>query len=275
MRALATEFRAAGLDTPELDARMLLLHCAGIALEDLARDPAAPLGETAAAALRRLGAARLAGAPVARLLGQKEFWGLTFDLAPDTLVPRPDTETLVEAVLATVGDRMAPLRILDLGTGTGAILVALLSELPRAEGIGIDLSPEAAATAAANAARLGVGARAMVVAGDWAAAIDGRFDLVVSNPPYIRSGDVAALAREVRAHDPRLALDGGVDGLDAYRAVFAAAARLLVPGGRCAVELGIGQADAASALMGAAGLQPIGPASADLAGIPRVLMGRR
>jgi release factor glutamine methyltransferase len=221
---------------------------------------------------------RLAGEPVARILGHKEFWGLPLQLSPATLVPRPDTETVVELALEMLrndGTSRRPLRIADLGTGSGAILLALLSELPDGYGVGTDVSPAALATARANAARLGFASRAAFIACDYAAALSGPLDLIVSNPPYIRSAEIADLATEVRDHDPRLALDGGADGLDAYRALVPQAARLLAPGGVLAVEVGHDQSGELEGLMTAAGLTLGGPAKADLAGIPRAVAGRK
>ena len=181
---------------------------------------------------------RLAGEPVARILGEKEFWGLPLQLSSATLVPRPDTETVVELALQLLragGDLDRPLRIADLGTGSGAILLALLSELPAAQGFGTDISEAALQTAGANAARAGLSGRATFIACDYASGLAGPFDLIVSNPPYIRSADIDGLAAEVRNHDPMAALDGGADGLDAYRALIPQAAGLLAPGGgpRC------------------------------------------
>ncbi|OIQ69250.1 release factor glutamine methyltransferase [mine drainage metagenome] len=221
---------------------------------------------------------RLAGEPVARILGHKEFWGLPLQLSAATLVPRPDTETVVELawqVLCTSAHPHRPLRIIDIGTGSGAILLALLSELPNASGIGTDISAAAVETASANAARLGFAPRTAFVACNYAAAVSGKFDLIVSNPPYIRSTEIADLAIEVRDHDPIAALDGGADGLDAYRAIAAEAARLLEPGGVVVVELGYGQSGDVRRLMAAAGLALQGPPKDDLAGIRRAVAFRK
>jgi release factor glutamine methyltransferase len=191
-------------------------------------------------------------------------------------VPRPDTETVVELALEILRANGAfdrPLRIADLGTGSGAILLALLSELPQAQGFGTDISTGALQTAAANAARAGLADRATFVACDYASGLAGGFDLIVSNPPYIRSADIAGLATEVRYHDPRAALDGGLDGLDAYRALIPQAARLLTPGAALVVEAGEGQSSDIEALMTAAGLTRGQPPKADLAGIQRAVAG--
>lgn len=271
-RRMAAALAAQDLPSPDLDARLLLAHALGCAPGELTLRGDAPVPPDAAEAALALLERRLGGEPVARILGHREFWSLDFRLSPATLVPRPDTETVVEAALAACPERDAPLRILDLGIGTGALLAALLSERPSAFGIGIDRSEDAARTARDNLARAGLGRRSAVLAGDWAASLDGRFDLVVSNPPYIPRGDLAGLDREVREHDPVLALDGGPDGLDAYRALAAALPGLLAPGGVAVLELGIGQEAAVATLVSAAGLGVAGPARCDLGGIARALV---
>ncbi len=271
-RAMATRLRAAGLPSPDLDARLLAAHALEIDPSGLLQD--GPVPPDAAARAEALLARRLAGEPVARILGEKEFWSLPFRLSAETLVPRPDTETLVEEVLTLLPDRTAPLRLLDLGTGSGAILAALLTEYPSAFGVGLDRSAGAAATARDNLARLGLAARSRVLVGDWAEAVRGPFDLVVSNPPYIPSGHIDGLEVDVRAHDPRAALDGGADGLTAYAAIARALPGLLAPGGVCVLELGIGQEEAVSGLLRGAGLVPA-PARRDLGGIARALSARR
>jgi release factor glutamine methyltransferase len=209
--------------------------------------------------------------PLSRILGRREFWGLEFALSADTLDPRPDTETDVEAVLRRVFDRDAPLRFLDLGIGTGCILLALLSEFPAAIGFGVDIAPGAAMTALRNAAALGLGERAHFLVGDWGTAISGRFDVIVSNPPYIASAALADLPPEVALYDPCLALDGGADGLGAYRSLVADLARLLEPGGVVAIEVGFNQAPAVAAMLRAGGLA-ISGCERDLAGIARCVV---
>jgi len=221
---------------------------------------------------------RLAGEPVARIIGEKEFWGLPLQLSSATLVPRPDTETVVELALDLLragGELDRPLRIADLGTGSGAILLALLSELPAATGFGTDISELALQTATANTARAGLLERATFIACDYASGLSGLFDLIVSNPPYIRSADIGGLAAEVRNHDPLAALDGGADGLDAYRALIPQAARRLASGAALVVEAGEGQSAQIQALMTAAGLMPVIAPKADLAGIPRAVAGHK
>ncbi|GJE58267.1 peptide chain release factor N(5)-glutamine methyltransferase [Methylobacterium trifolii] len=268
-RAVAI-LRAGGVEGAG-DARFLVLGALGLRAVDLALASDAAIGAPGAAALTDALRRRLSGEPVARILGEWEFWGLPFRLSPATLVPRPDTETVVEAALRTIPDRNAPLRILDLGTGSGCILVALLSELPRAYGLGLDRSADALDTARANARANGVAARAGFVAGDWCAPLGRPFDLVVSNPPYIASAVIAGLAREVRAHDPMAALDGGADGLDAYRRILTGLGRgLLTDGGRLLFEVGFDQAEAVAGLGRASGLAP-GGITRDLAGHARVV----
>ena len=272
----AAVLREAGMATPELDARLLLCHAAGLSHEAYVAGAGGPVQP---ATLARFGTAidrRLKREPVARITGTREFYGRGFTIAPPALDPRPDTETLIEAALALVerrGWRDQTLSLLDLGTGTGCILVTLLAELPRAQGLGTDLSPSALALAAANAVRLGVGSRAAFMAADWLDGIDGKFDLVLSNPPYLASGEIAGLAPEVAAYDPMLALDGGPDGLDAYRRIAAGAPKVLAEGGRLLVEIGAGQAAQVSDIFRAARLKldPSQAISRDLAGRPRVV----
>jgi release factor glutamine methyltransferase len=274
-RRLAQELRRHGLDTPELDARLLVGHALGLDHAALAARSDRPLTPTEAAAVATLAARRLAREPVARILGGKEFWGLPFALVAETLVPRPETETVVEAALEAVAPmRPAPLRLADLGTGSGALLLALLHELPNATGVGTDISLAALVCARANARALGLAARADFVACDYGSALAGTFDLVVSNPPYVARGDIAALAPEVRDFDPRRALDGGPDGLDGYRAIAADTRRLLAPTGILIVELGFGQLAAAAAVFAAHGLAPGAPKH-DLEGTARALVIRR
>lgn len=272
LRHLRTSFAAAGIDSPALDARLLLLAALGIAGAELAATPAEPLGEAGSKHLAAFAARRLDREPVARILGEREFWGLPFRLSPATLEPRPDTETLVEAVLKTLraqGRADAPLAIVDVGTGTGCILLALLHELPQATGLGIDRVLEAAQTARGNAERLGLAARAHFIVGNWSTAAAGPVDVLVSNPPYIESAVIPGLAPEVRQYDPLLALDGGRDGLDAYRALAADAPRLLAPGGLAALEVGEGQDGAVAGLFAGRGRITV---HADLGGIARTVL---
>jgi release factor glutamine methyltransferase len=275
-RALAQELRAAGTDSPELDARLLVAHALGLDHAALVTAGPRVLDRGEAEAIAALGRRRLAREPLARILGLKEFWSLTLRIDAATLVPRPESETVVEAALAALdaaGARSRPLRIADLGTGSGALLLALLAELPHAFGVGTDTSLGALAVARGNARDLGQ-SRAAFLACDMAAALCGPFDLIVANPPYIRSEDIAALAPEVRNFDPRSALDGGRDGLDCYRTIAATAPRLLAPGGAVVVEIGEGQAEPVSTLFSAAGLAGALPRP-DLGGMPRALVARK
>ena len=268
--AATTTLRAAGIAQPRLEARWLVEALLGERRLEGARALSGEERVRLDAALAR----RAAREPLDRIEGAREFWSLTFRLAPATLSPRPDSETLVSAALALLGDRARSWRLLDLGTGSGCLLLALLSELPAATGLGIDLAPAAVATATENAARLGLAARARFLVDDWAQGQAGPFDLVVSNPPYIQSGDLADLEPEVRNFDPALALDGGADGLAAYRALLPQARRLLAPGGWLVLELGQGQAAAVGDLAVAAGLTHVSTRD-DLAGIARALIGRQ
>lgn len=273
-RAAAERLRQRGLDSPDLDARLLVGHALGLDHAALVAQSGRRLTVAEVDTLDALLARRLAHEPVARILGSKEFWSLPLRVTPDVLVPRPETETVVEAVLA-VAERGRPLRIADLGVGSGAILLAVLHDLPAAFGVGTDRDASALDVARDNARRLGLAARAGFVRCDFGAALAGGCDLVVSNPPYIPTQDIAALAPDVRDHDPRAALDGGPDGLAAYRAIAADAARLLATGGWLAVEIGVGQDEAVSALLAAHGLAVAGAPQRDLAGHPRVVMARK
>ena len=272
-RRAAERLAAEGIDDAMLEARLILRMATGI-------DPALPgrgadgcLDADQAARLGDLLARRLAREPIARLAGHGAFHGLDLTLNAACLIPRGDTEAVVEAALALL-PRDAPSRVLDLGVGPGTILLALLSERPAATGLGIDLSEEALAAARANATALGLAGRAAFQTGRWSEGLDGAFDLVVSNPPYIPSADCDGLAPEVARHDPRLALDGGPDGLDAYRAILADVTRLLAPGGHVVAEIGIGQAPDVARIALAGGLRLVALRS-DLGGVPRALVFAR
>ncbi|TCU65153.1 release factor glutamine methyltransferase [Bradyrhizobium sp. R2.2-H] len=276
-RTLAALLRSAQLDEAELDARILIGAVLGLDLTGLVTQAARPLTAAEASRLMQHAQRRIAGEPVARILGTREFWGLPFRLSEATLVPRPDTETVVELALEIFRERQAsyPPRIADIGTGSGAILLALLHEIPDAFGVGTDLSQNALRTARDNAAALGLADRAAFVACSYAAALRGPFDLIVSNPPYIPSAEIPKLSIEVRGHDPHLALDGGNDGYDAYRALIPQAAERLAPGGAVIVEAGQGQAENIETLMRGAALSLDRPPKADLAGIPRAVSARK
>ncbi len=265
--------RAAGIEAARAEARLLLCRVTGRSRERLLAEPEAAVPEPEAARFRALLAEREARVPMAYLLGEREFWSLPLVVRPGVLIPRPETETLVEAALEAFPERARPLRLLDLGTGSGCLLVALLHEYPAAIGVGVDRSPEALAVAAANLARHGLGARALLLRGDWGRALEGRFDLIVANPPYVARGELAGLEPEVARHEPRLALDGGPDGLEAYRALLPDVARLLAPAGVACLEIGRGQEGPLAARSAEHGLEA--RERADLAGIVRCLVLRR
>lgn len=266
-------FREAGIEEARLEARLLLGHVLGRKPLALAMERHGPVAAEDAARFRRLVTRRSAREPAAHLIGRQGFWTLDLAVSGDVLIPRADTETVVAAALDHAGDPSGVGRVLDLGTGSGAILLALLSELPRAFGVGVDRSAAALAVARRNAADSGLGARAALVRGDWAEAVSARFDIVVSNPPYIPLQTIPTLAPEVAAHEPRAALDGGVDGLDAYRRIVPCLPRLLSAGAVAVLELGFGQGDAVAALAASAGLRAA-EMRQDLGGVPRALVLR-
>lgn len=260
--------RAAAIENPRLEARLLLAHAMGSTTEALLRDPRAAVPPDAIPRFRAALDQRLQHLPMARILGRAGFWTLELEVGAETLIPRADSETLIDAALEA---GIAPRRILDLGTGTGCLLLAALSEFPAAWGLGLDLRPEAASLGARNADRNGLADRARFLAGDWAAALAGRFDLILSNPPYIESAAIPGLMPEVARHEPASALDGGPDGLDAYRLILRELPRLLAPGGLAILELGAGQGEPVSALAQAEGLAVVG-LKPDLGGIGRALI---
>lgn len=272
LRGAAARLGAAGLASPRLDARVLIAHALGIAPDDVLLRPDRSISRHEARAIDRLVARRLEREPVSRIVRRREFWSLPFRVGAATLDPRPDSETVVSAVLAALPARERAVRLLDLGTGTGCLLLALLSELPNARGLGVDVAPGALAVARANARALGLKARARFRRGSWADGLAGPFDVVVSNPPYITSGALAGLPAEV-GFDPVGALDGGPDGLAAYRAIAAALPRLLAPGGLAALEIGADQAAAVGKILAGAGLE-MDKIVRDLANNPRVIVVR-
>jgi release factor glutamine methyltransferase len=264
----------AGIDSPVIDARLLVEAAAGATRADILADPRRALDETQTEALNALVARREKREPVSHILGAKGFWKIMLRVTPAVLAPRPDTETILDVVLPLFGESAA-FSVLDLGVGSGAILLAILAERPAARGLGVDASDDALAVARENAANLGLAGRAVFTHTDWTAGLDNdQFDLVVSNPPYVRRGDIASLPPEVRNHEPRMALDGGRDGLDAFRAIAPQILRVLKPGGRFAVEFGLGQRDAVRALFAAAGAIELA-VTRDLADHDRVLAGRK
>jgi release factor glutamine methyltransferase len=263
----AALLRAAGIENPRLEARLLLAHTLNLPVSALLRDPNLHADPTAYVTLI---ARRAAHEPLAYILGHREFWSLRFAVSPATLIPRPESETLIEAALAAFARRTPPRRILDLGTGTGCLLLAALHEFPASFGIGIDRSPGAAALAAANANSLGLGNRAAFLCADWAAPLAARFDLILCNPPYIPTCEIGALMPEVAGHEPACALDGGADGLSAYRRIIPLLPQLLQPDGVAVLELGIGQRLGVADLARETGLIAI--TRPDLAGIPRALV---
>lgn len=273
LSAAAARLTATGIDSPALDVAFLAEHALGVPRLSQRRRGGEHVEPGRAARFQALLDRRAAREPLQRILGSWEFWGLELLLSPDTLIPRPDTETVVDAVLRRRPDRDRPWRILDLGTGTGAILLALLSEYPRATGVGVDLSPGAASMAARNAGLNGLADRARMVAGSWADALaGGAFDIVVSNPPYIPDGEIDGLQPEVARHEPRRALAGGADGLDPYRHLSSELPRLLVPSGLAALEHGMGQGAAVAALLRQGGLSGVETVD-DLGGRDRVTLG--
>jgi release factor glutamine methyltransferase len=256
-------------DNPRLEARILLANALGLTQNDLIREPNRQVDP---AAVEPLLVRRIAREPLALITGHREFWSLDFHVSPATLIPRPDSETLIEAALAAFAHRPPPRTIIDLGTGTGCLLLALLTEFPSTFGIGLDLNPEAAALASRNATHLGLSDRSAFLASDWTNSLTGRFDLIVSNPPYIPGPDIETLMPEVAHYEPKTALDGGVDGYDAYRVILAALPHHLAPTGSAILELGLGQANYVTELARQAGLAAT--LRLDLAKIPRAIVLR-
>ena len=273
-RWASDELAGAGIEQPQRDARLLLESAGGFDGAQIIAFPEREVEAGRCAAFKALVERRKSREPISRILGRREFWSLPFKVSKDTLDPRPDSETLVEAVLDRIADRQAKIRLLDFGTGTGCLLLALLSELPQAHGIGVDLNPGAVTVAAENAAALGLAARAEFRVADWGKDLNGDFDIVVSNPPYIEASAIPALEPEVANHDPHLALSGGHDGLDAYRALVPQAARLLASGGLLALEIGQGQGDSVRTIATGCGLRDMG-SKRDLAAIERCLIFRK
>ena len=266
--AAAAELRSAGVDAPRRDARLLMQHALGLTPEALLTQDDQPLGEGEAQRLASLVRRRAAREPIAYLIGCREFWSLEFAVDRSALVPRPETETVVEAVLARAAHLPPRPRLLDLGTGSGCLLAALLSELADAVGVGIDISAPAVSLARANATRHGLDGRASFAVADWGAPLAARFDIVVSNPPYVAAPALPSLAPEIACHEPQTALAGGADGYACYRQLAPQIARLLAPAGLAAIEIGAEMADEVASLFAAEGLAEI-DRRRDLAGIDR------
>lgn len=252
LQAGARRLAEAGIEDARREARLILAHALGIEPVAILGYPERIVGD--AGDYQALIARRAAREPLSHLTGRREFWSMEFEVTPATLDPRPDSETLVEAALAAVADRAAALSLLDFGAGTGCLLLALLGELPNARGLGVDISQDALAVARRNASRLELASRALFAIGDWGASLAGPFDLIVSNPPYIPSADIPGLQAEVAQYEPHRALDGGADGLEAYRRLAPDIARLLAPGGASVLEFGAGQGADVARLMTAEGL---------------------
>ena len=269
--AAADSLRAAGLENPLGEARLLLGAALGVGREALLGASDKPLENGQRRRFEALIGRRAAREPAAYILGEREFWSLPFKVNGDTLIPRPDSESLIEAALDFIDDREAPHRLLDFGTGSGCLLLALLSELPNAGGVGVDISAGALAVARANAVRLGLAARARFLCGDWGGGLRGRFDLIVANPPYIEDREMAALSPEISRYEPASALSGGADGMACYHALAPDLARLLAPGGVAVIETAAGRADALVAIMAGQGLAEKGRWR-DLAGHDRCIL---
>jgi release factor glutamine methyltransferase len=266
-------FKIAGIENPSREARVSLCAASGVSQVALITAPDEALG-SAARKVQEVAERRATGEPLSRIVGKREFWGLSLAISPRVLDPRPETETIVEAALSILSDRReGQLSILDLGVGSGALLCALLTEFGSARGVGVDISADTADIARGNLEACGLSLRAEIRVGDWTSGLEGRFDLIVSNPPYIPTADLAGLPREVRDFDPWLALDGGIDGLAAYRRIFLESRRILAPGGWLLVELGVGQATDVSAIANQCGFTDVRTYQ-DLAGAHRVVAAR-
>ncbi len=271
MRQLAALFSKKKLATPSLDARILTLAATGISLEKMICNPGHPLSGRQRNILEDFAARRLRHEPVSRIIGKREFMGRDFTITPHVLDPRPDSEILVETALTCLPER--PAAILDLGTGSGCLLVSILAQAPQTRGIGIDTSEKALECARANAISHAVHKRAGFICGNWYSSVRCKFDLIISNPPYISQADIPALAADVRDYDPRRALDGGADGLNAYREILGNIAQVIKPGGWLVMEFGLAQSDALVVMMKGAGFEKT-EVIKDMSGHFRVLKGK-
>jgi release factor glutamine methyltransferase len=274
MRDLTRVLASAEIENPRLEARIIAMTASGLGLEAMIAYPDTPIDPDACAYAYALAEARGLGAPSAYLVGRKEFWSLEFAVSSATLVPRPDSETLISAALEFAEDRAWSGRVLDLGTGTGCLLLAFMSERRLTRGVGVDASAEALAVAVANARSLGLASRTVFACANWSTALAGTFDLVFANPPYIRASDIDGLGPEIRDFEPLEALDGGPDGLMCYRAILVDLPRVMAPGARVFFEVGQGQAADVAALCAKAGLAPI-RLYRDLAGIERCVVAEK
>jgi release factor glutamine methyltransferase len=267
-------FQLSGIENPRREARLSLCAASGVSQVALITAPREPLGP-AAWKVREFATRRAAGEPLSRIVGKREFWGLSFTISPQVLDPRPETESVVEAALSILRDRREDeLRVLDLGVGSGALLCALLNEFGAARGVGVDISVDAADVAQGNLVACGLCERAEIRIGDWTSGLEGQFDLIVSNPPYIPTADLAGLPPEVRNFDPWLALDGGFDGLAAYRRIMPRSRSLLAPGGWLLAEFGANQAAGVNAIANQCGFTDV-TTYQDLAGADRIVAIRR
>ncbi len=273
LASIVESFQRSGIEDPKREAGITLSAASNVSPIALIVAPREPLG-SAARRVEEFAARRAAGEPLSRIVGKREFWGLELAISPQVLDPRPETETIVEASLRLLGDRREePLRVLDLGVGSGALMCALLSEFAHARGVGVDISAGAANVARSNIEACGLAERAEIRLGDWTRGLEGPFDLIVSNPPYIRSADLLRLPREVRNFDPRLALDGGADGLDAYRRILPGSRSLLSGGAWLMVEIGASQAADVLAIAERCGFVDASTEK-DLSGLDRVVVAR-
>ena len=263
--------RAAGVESPRREARLLLAHVLGVRAEDIVAGGFLPQDTESRGRFEAALARRAAREPLAYIIGRREFWSLDFAVGPGVLVPRPESEIMVEEALKRSPTTEAPLHVLDLGTGSGCLLLSFLSERPKAQGLGVDISEEALAIARRNAASLGLGSRARFLRSDWSGALPGNWDIIFINPPYIAESDLDGLDPEVSRYEPRAALDGGPDGLGAYRRIAAALRPRLAPEGRAFLEVGRGQAGPVERIFSEKGLGLEGTVF-DLAGIPRCLV---
>ena len=269
-----TDFKSVNIESAYLDARLLLCAATGLSEMSLITQPERKLSLSEAKYLSKMVLRRMANEPVSQILGYKEFWSLKFEVSSDVLTPRPDSETVIEAIMKYIQKLTDPIRVLDLGTGSGCLLLALLSQYPNAEGIGVDIKKPAVLLAQKNAERLGLNNRSAFVVSDWGESVDSNFDVIISNPPYVSTAQINDLSPEVALYEPRCALDGGLDGLDSYRTLFPFTKSALVSGGLAFFEISYDQQEVIKTLAKAYGLGFLGFQS-DIAGIARVAILRQ